>query len=166
MSKLVWHFLNECFMVKSPDHCGCYLPWGVFMGSLRKHSEKTMRSKSISSTPPWPLDQLLTLGSGSHCIWWWTVTWHCEKNKPFLPDYFWSYFITEIGTLSKTFCPNSLTCKSSLQWWLGLAQGLWLLLYYQYWILLGDSFQISFYGPVSWRSCSFGLNYSIHSGIR
>ena len=31
----------------------------------------------------------------------------------------------------------SLTCKCSLQWVFGLFQGFWLLLHYQYWILLG-----------------------------
>ena len=35
----------------------------VVLGSLRKQSEQALRSKPVSSNPPWPLHQLLLLGS-------------------------------------------------------------------------------------------------------
>jgi len=36
---------------------------------------------------------------------------------------------------SMPFCPNIFICKFSLQWVIGLVWSLWLLLWYQYWIL-------------------------------
>ena len=35
----------------------------VVLGSIRKQAKKAMRSKPVSSTPPWPLHQLLPPGS-------------------------------------------------------------------------------------------------------
>jgi hypothetical protein len=38
------------------------IPRLVILGSIRKQVEQAMRSKPVSSTPPWPLHQLLPLG--------------------------------------------------------------------------------------------------------
>jgi hypothetical protein len=35
----------------------------VFMGSIRRLAEQARGNKPVSSTPPWPLDQLLPPGS-------------------------------------------------------------------------------------------------------
>ena len=51
------------------------------------------------------------------------------------------------------FCLNFFTCKYSLRWVIGLVWDLWLLLQYQYWIFICDSFQIFCCLPVSQRSC-------------
>jgi hypothetical protein len=40
---------------------------------------------------------------------------------------------------SKPFCPHIFTCKCSLRWVSSLFQGLWLLLYCQYWNFTGIS---------------------------
>jgi hypothetical protein len=35
----------------------------VVLGSIRKQAEQTWGSKPVSGTPPWPVHQLLLLGS-------------------------------------------------------------------------------------------------------
>ena len=42
---------------------GGAIPGLVVLGSIRKQAEQAMRSKPVSSTPPWPLLQLLPPGS-------------------------------------------------------------------------------------------------------
>jgi hypothetical protein len=42
---------------------GLAIPGLIVLGSIRKQAEQAMRSKSESSTPPWPLHQLLPPGS-------------------------------------------------------------------------------------------------------
>ena len=39
------------------------VPGLVVLGSTRRSVEQVMGSKSVSSSPPWPLHQLLSLGS-------------------------------------------------------------------------------------------------------
>jgi hypothetical protein len=48
-------------------------------------------------------------------------------------------------------CPHIFSCKCSLQWVIGLVQGIWLLPHHQYWIIAGT---LPCY-PVSRRACSF-----------
>jgi hypothetical protein len=38
---------------------GGAIPGLVVLGSIRKYAEQAMESKLVSSTPPWPLHQLL-----------------------------------------------------------------------------------------------------------
>jgi hypothetical protein len=42
---------------------GDAIPELVVPGSIRKQTEQALGSKLLSSTPPWPLHQLLALGS-------------------------------------------------------------------------------------------------------
>ena len=39
------------------------IPRLVVLGSIRKQVEQAIRNNSVSSTPPWPLHQLVTQGS-------------------------------------------------------------------------------------------------------
>jgi hypothetical protein len=48
---------------------GDAIPGLVILGSIRKQAEQTMRSKPISSVPPWPLHQLLPPASCPDFIW-------------------------------------------------------------------------------------------------
>ena len=43
------------------------------------------------------------------------------------------------------FCPHFFACKCSLQWVIGLVWGLWLLLHYQYWILIRTPLGVALY---------------------
>lgn len=40
----------------------------VVLGYIRRQAEQAMESKPVSSTPLWPLDQLLTPGSSPACV--------------------------------------------------------------------------------------------------
>jgi hypothetical protein len=42
---------------------GSAIPGLVVLGSVRKQAEQARGSKPVSSTPPWPLHQLLPSGS-------------------------------------------------------------------------------------------------------
>jgi hypothetical protein len=42
---------------------GGAIPGLVILGSIRKETEQAMRSKAVSSIPPWSLHQLLPPGS-------------------------------------------------------------------------------------------------------
>ena len=48
---------------KHPTQCELCHPWVVVPVSIRKQAEQAMRSNPDSSTPPWPLYQLLPPGS-------------------------------------------------------------------------------------------------------
>lgn len=68
VGKPVVHFLNQWLMWEGLSHCrGCYL-WLVPLGVIRKQAKQAMKNKSVSSTPAWPLHQLLPwLPSGVVC---------------------------------------------------------------------------------------------------
>lgn len=61
--------------------------------------------QSNSSSPPWPLYQLLYLSCPASCpdfLWWWTVIWKSKPN-PSSPKLLWSWcFIIVIVILTKT----------------------------------------------------------------
>ena len=42
---------------------GGTIPGLIVLGSIRRQAEQVRRSKSVSNIPPWPLHQLLLLGS-------------------------------------------------------------------------------------------------------
>jgi hypothetical protein len=44
---------------------GCATPRLVVLDSVRKQAEQAVESKPVSSTPPWPLHQLVTPGFSS-----------------------------------------------------------------------------------------------------
>jgi hypothetical protein len=70
---------------------GAVAPGLVVLGSIRKQTEQAMGSKPVSSTPPWPLHQLLlqvpvlleflTSFADIH-----TTLQTCKPNKPFPPQ--------------------------------------------------------------------------------
>lgn len=57
---------------------------------------------------------------------------------------------------SRPFRQSSLTCKSLLQWFVGMTQNLWLMIHHSYYSLHLNFSQISFFCPKSWRSCWYG----------
>jgi hypothetical protein len=81
---------------------------GLVLGSIRKPTEQAMRRKSVSSTPPWLLYQLLPPGScpasvpaptAFHELLHGTLS----EINPFLPKLLWLWcFITTTVDLTKT----------------------------------------------------------------
>ena len=60
-------------------HCGRCYPWTGVLGSIRKQAEQARGSKSVNSTPPWPLHQFLPPSS---CLVWVPVlTSFCNEQK-------------------------------------------------------------------------------------
>ena len=47
---------------------GGAIPGLVVLGSIRKQTEKTMGSKPVNSSPPWPLYQLLWCGKSFYVL--------------------------------------------------------------------------------------------------
>ena len=106
----VSHFLSD-WLGRVQPIVGGAIPELVGPGSIRNQAQQAMRSKPVSSTPPWPLHQLLPPGS---CPAWVSVLISLNNeqqygsmnwiNKHFPPQLaFWSWcFSTVIATLTKT----------------------------------------------------------------
>jgi hypothetical protein len=101
-------------MGEGPTHGGVILGL-VVLGSIRKQAEQAMRSKPVSSTPPWPLHQLLPLGSSS--AWVRVLTSFSDQHwpesitqlDPFLPSLFWvMVFYYSNRILTRYFLPTTL----------------------------------------------------------
>jgi hypothetical protein len=72
--------------------CGWYQHEKVILGSVRKQTEQAVRSKAVSSVPPWPLLQFLPPSSCLELPWLpfmneWKLT---SEINPFFPTLFWN----------------------------------------------------------------------------
>ena len=93
----------------------------VALGSIRKQAAQIMKSKPVSSTPLWPLHELLLpascWSSHSDILRWWTVLWKCKQNRAFSPQLTsWPWcFIAAVGTQSRTYT-LSFSCRREREW--------------------------------------------------
>jgi hypothetical protein len=93
------------------------IPREVVLGAIRKQAEQAMKSKPVSGTPPWPLQQLPPLGL---CLvrvptltflsdGMWCEAVNCTYTLSFPKCFFSWCFITATETLGKTQTQTDIT---------------------------------------------------------
>jgi hypothetical protein len=105
---LLWviFFYYYWLMGKSPAQCGWCYSWADGPRSIRKQAEPAMESKHRSSTPPWPLHQLLPPDSSLVYIPALTSFWLCGDSQPVGHDPYRDR-ITDILHIRYLHCNNS-----------------------------------------------------------
>lgn len=82
-------------MWKGPAYCGCYQTWRGGRGVIWKAGWESLKSKSVSDVPPWPMSRLLPWFSSA-------LEFSMRVMRLFLPQLLWSWrLITAIEILTK-----------------------------------------------------------------
>jgi hypothetical protein len=60
-----------------------YYALGRWACSVEKSWLSKLDSNPVNNAPPWFLPLASCWNSCPDCLWWWTLTWECQPNKPF-----------------------------------------------------------------------------------